>query len=92
MAGGDFILTGGFWSLLSAVQTPGAPLLTITLTATNTAVVSWPLSATGFLLQQNSSLHSTNWMPVPGPFATNGESQQIIISHPQGQRYFRLVR
>src|SRR6266481_6554390 len=40
MTGGNYSLTGGFWSLF-AQQTPGAPLLTIRLTATNTALVSW---------------------------------------------------
>src|SRR5712675_1372682 len=36
LAGGNFSLTGGFFSLFR-VQTPGAPLLTIRLTTTNTA-------------------------------------------------------
>src|SRR5438045_1762891 len=40
MTGGSYSVTGGFWSLL-AVQTPGAPLLKIFLTATNTAVITW---------------------------------------------------
>jgi hypothetical protein len=48
MKGGNFSLTGGFWSLF-AVQTPGAPLLTIRLTTTNTAIVSWPSPSTGWL-------------------------------------------
>ena len=30
MSGGDYSLTGGFWSLISVVQTAGAPTLTIT--------------------------------------------------------------
>ena len=30
MTGGSYSLTGGFWSLITVVQTPGAPLLTIT--------------------------------------------------------------
>src|SRR5690348_17454014 len=51
MSGGNFALTGGFWSF-SAVQTPGAPLLTISLTSTNTVIVSWPSPSTGFGLQQ----------------------------------------
>src|SRR2546430_10476182 len=55
LAGGNFSLTGGFWSLF-AVQTPGAPLLTIKLTPTNTALVSWPSPSTGFALQQNTNL------------------------------------
>src|ERR1035437_9692772 len=41
MTGGNYSLTGGFWALY-AVQTPGAPFLTIFRTATNTAVVQWP--------------------------------------------------
>src|ERR1039458_2189888 len=40
MTGGNYLLTGGFWSLY-AVQTPGAPLLSILRTVTNTIVVSW---------------------------------------------------
>src|SRR5256885_960583 len=37
LTGGNFSVVGGFWSLFSVVQTPGAPLLTIRLTSTNTA-------------------------------------------------------
>src|SRR5947208_12407277 len=47
MSGGNYSLTGGFWSLF-AVQMPGAPLLSIALTTTNSALVSWPSSSTGF--------------------------------------------
>ena len=53
MMGGNYSLTGGFWSLLYAVQTPGAPLLTISY-AGNQAVLSWPPSAAGWTLQTNS--------------------------------------
>src|SRR3954454_23873009 len=53
MSGGNYSLTGGFWSLF-AVQMPGAPLLSIALTTTNTALVSWPSPSTGFKLQQNT--------------------------------------
>src|SRR5881398_990805 len=53
LTGGQFSVTGGFWSFLSVVQTPGAPLLKIKLVGTN-AVVSWPLSVTGFALQETS--------------------------------------
>jgi hypothetical protein len=40
LSGGIYSLTGGFWSLLSVVQTPGSPWLSIMLTVTNTALVS----------------------------------------------------
>src|ERR1035438_8471116 len=45
MTGGGYSLYGGFWALY-AVQTPGAPLLTIELTTTNTAMVYWPSPST----------------------------------------------
>ena len=41
MTGGNFSLTGGFWSLISMVQTAGLPALTITH-AGNSVIVSWP--------------------------------------------------
>jgi hypothetical protein len=47
LSGGIYSLTGGFWSLLSVVQTPGSPWLSIMLTATNTALVSWAVTVYG---------------------------------------------
>jgi hypothetical protein len=41
--GGQFTLTGGFWSVIAAVQAEGAPLLSITRTETNSVVLSWPI-------------------------------------------------
>ncbi len=39
MTGGNYSLTGGFWSLLQVVQTPGSPILIITHVG-NQAIVS----------------------------------------------------
>src|SRR6266568_4548377 len=60
MSGGTFTLDGGFWGIVAAVQTPGAPLLRVVLTGTNTVVVAWPNPSTGFSLQQNVSLGTAN--------------------------------
>src|SRR5437870_6981788 len=54
MTGGSYSVDGGFWSLY-AVQTPGAPLLSISY-AGNQAIVSWPILATGWTLQTNNNL------------------------------------
>ena len=91
MTGGNFTLTGGFWSLLSVVQTVGSPTLTITLTTTNTAVVSWPFPSTGFALQQNGNLNTTNWIGPSETVQNNGTINYIIVNLPTGNRYFRLV-
>ena len=45
MTGGNYSLTGGFWSLISVVQTAGLPNLTIAHTGNN-VVVAWPNAGT----------------------------------------------
>ena len=59
MTGGNYSVTGGFWALY-AVQTPGAPLLTITYIG-NQAIVSWSPSVTGWTLQTNANLATPTW-------------------------------
>jgi hypothetical protein len=84
MSGGGYSLTGGFWSLY-AVQTPGAPLLTITY-ANNQAIVSWPSSATGWTLQTNSSLVASNWGNYLGQVVNN----TVTNAPPKGNLFYRL--
>lgn len=91
MTNGAYSLTGGFWSLLEAVQTPGAPLLKITLTTTNTAVVSWPSPSSGFTLQQATDLTLSNWANAAPP-SDNGSTKYLILNLPSGQLFFRLAR
>jgi len=90
MTGGNYSLVGGFWSLF-AVQIPGAPLLTIRLTSTNTALVLWPSPSTGFALQQNADLNTTNWIAAPTA-SDNGTNKFIIVNPPAGKRFYRLSR
>ena len=90
MVGGNFSLTGGFWSLLSVVQTVGSPTIRIFLTSSNTAVVGWPVSATGFTLQQNSVLGSSGWTGSGAPIVVGSENQ-VVIAPPAGRQFFRLA-
>jgi len=90
MTGGAYSLTGGFWSLISLMQTPGAPILAIALSG-NSVIVSWPSSATGFKLQQNSNLATTNWTTSGYSISTNGTIDSITISPPIGALFFRLA-
>ena len=89
MTGGSYSLTGGFWSLF-AVQTPGAPTLRIFLTTTNTAIIAWPAPSTGYALQSNTNLSTTNWANVTNTVNVVGNENQVIVSPPAGNRYFRL--
>lgn len=89
MNGGSYSVASGFWSLY-AVQTAGAPVLAITLTATNTAVVSWPSPSTGYNLQMNTDLTTTNWVTPVETVTDNGTIKYIIVNPPTGKRFYRL--
>ncbi len=91
MTNGQHSVTGGFWALF-AVQTPGAPILKITLTSTNTAMVYWPFPSTAFNLQQHTNLVTTNWVAVSETVTNNGVINYIIVNPPAGNRYYRLKK
>ena len=86
MSGGNYSVTGGFWSLF-AVQTPGAPLLTITYSG-NQAIVSWSPSVTGWTLQTNSNLSTGAWGNYLGAVVNNS----VTNSPPTGNVFFRLTQ
>jgi hypothetical protein len=90
LTGGNYSLIGGFWAIY-AIQTPGSPLLRIFLTATNSVVLAWPAPSTGFHLQQNPDIRSSNWSGVTNAVnVVNGENQ-VTISPPLGNRFYRLI-
>ena len=72
------------------MQTPGAPLLSIHLTATNTAVISWPVSSPAFSLEKNSALGMANWGGVTNVPTVVGGQNQVIIARPAGNWFYRL--
>ncbi|MBI5384636.1 MAG: hypothetical protein HZA90_08085 [Verrucomicrobia bacterium] len=91
LSGGTYTLVGGFWALPIAVQTTGAPLLSILRTATNTVAVSWPSPSTGWALEQNiNSVSSANWSNVTATIQDDGTTKTLIVNPPAGNRYFRL--
>jgi hypothetical protein len=55
MSGGNYSVARGFWGIVSAIQTPGAPLLSIAQ-SNGTVTVFWSLPASGFVLDQTSAL------------------------------------
>lgn len=91
MTGGNFSLTGGFWSLFALVQLNGSPVLTISLT-NNTAVVSWPYPSTGFVLQTNNNLANSNhWANFTGATNVIGGSNSVSVTPRAGDLFFRLA-
>jgi len=92
MSGGSYSLAGGFWGIISAIQTPDAPLLTIHLTTGNRTVISWPSPSTGFTLQQNANLNTTSWLTPSEAVTDNGTNKFIIVNPAPGNRYYRLMK
>ncbi len=90
LTGGSYSLTGGFWALY-AVQTPGAPTLTIYHSSANTAVVAWPVTgSSGFVLQETSTLGTPNWVKSSDTVSVSSGTNQITVSSPAGNKFYRL--
>ena len=89
MTGGNYSLTGGFWSLINVVQTTGAPTLSITHSG-NSVIVSWPTPSASWTLQQNGNLVGGSWATSGYLVSTNGGINSITITSPAGNLFFRL--
>ncbi len=66
------------------------PKLTIQKT-NNAAILSWPASATGFHLQQNTDLTTTNWVANNSPTNVVNGTNQLILSLGTNNVFFRLI-
>jgi hypothetical protein len=92
MTGGNYSLTGGFWSLIALVQTAGTPNLSISH-AGNSVIISWPNTG-NYTLQQNSNLAaSAGWATSGYPVTTNSPAgTNSITITPTGNLFFRLFQ
>ena len=93
LSGGPFTLVGGFWGVIAAVQTPGAPYLSVLRTATNTVMVSWPLAgAEGWVLQATNALpcSGTACTEIPPPCTTSGTDLVSTEAGPAGKKCYLL--
>jgi hypothetical protein len=89
LSGGQYSVTGGFWALISVVQTPGLPNLTITHSG-NSVIVSWPNTGS-YTLQQNSNLSVPGgWGTSIYTISTSNGTNSITITPPTGNLFFRL--
>jgi hypothetical protein len=91
MNGGNYSIQGGFWSVIAAIQTEGAPLLTITRSGPS-VIVSWPSPSTGFVLQETASLGNAVWTNVAQTPVDNGTNKSVTITPPVGNKFYRLKK
>jgi hypothetical protein len=90
MTGGNYSLTGGFWALVSVVQTTGAPMLYINH-AGNTVTVYWQ-DVSGWSLQQNGNLASTAGWSASGGVTTLNGTNYLNAPSPTVNLFFRLAK
>jgi hypothetical protein len=90
MSGGSYTLVGGFWGMVAAIQTPGAPCLGV-LRSNATVVVFWPQPAPGWTLEFTTNLpNASAWTAVPPPYSTNLTSCLVTEPAAAGQKFYRL--
>jgi hypothetical protein len=90
LSGGNYTLQGGFWGFIAAVQSPGAPYLSVT--RSNAAVViSWPSTDPSWKVHWTANLGAPpSWTELPPPYATNGANSVFVEPAPTGNRYYQL--
>jgi len=87
MTNGQYSVTGGFWALAVAIQTVGAPMLTIVPTPPHQATISWSPNTPGFVLQETLSLPPTNWVNAP-----SGATNPVAVPATLPTKFYRLVK
>lgn len=90
MIGGNYSLTGGFWALISVVQTPGVPNLTVSFVSPNSVKVSWPDTGSYTLLQNSNPADSASWITSGYSITTANGTNSITVTPPTGNLFFRL--
>ena len=90
MTGGSYSMTGGFWSLISVVQSAGVPNLIIVPNGPNSVKVLWPNTGS-YTLQQNSNLAGGRWTTSSYSITTANGTNGITITPPTGNLFFRLA-
>jgi len=89
----QFKLEPGFWSGVNVVQLLGAPLLKIKLIGGGQAILSWPVSATGFTLEETANAATPNsWNTALQPVEDTATEHTVTVSAVGVIKCYRLKR
>jgi len=87
MTNGQYAVTGGFWALPQAVQTEGAPTLTIAPATPGNVTISWTPPSTNWLLQESMSLSPPAWTNSP-----SASTNPVVVPATSPTKFYRLSR
>jgi len=68
-----------------------APMLSLTSSLANTWLIAWPTNFSGFVLQQNPDLGSTNWVRATNAVSVSGTNHQAEVVTSGDRLFFRLM-
>jgi hypothetical protein len=88
-SGGTFTLEGGSLAMFVVVQTAGAPMLTLTRVGGD-VVLSWPVTAIGFELEQAGNLSAPSWSGAGATPVIVGDHYQVTLPATGSSKFFRL--
>jgi hypothetical protein len=82
-----YAVAGGFWVLPVAIQTEGAPWLSILPAAQGQALISWSPDTTGYVLQETRILVPANWTNAP-----SGTTNPIVVPATLPSKHYRVFK
>jgi hypothetical protein len=87
MAGDTYTIEGGFWGVMASIP----PALSIACSGAD-IIVSWPLSATDYVLEETPTLTTSPipWTRVSPPYTTNATHYSLTVPAPTGAKFYRL--
>lgn len=88
-AGTNNSLVGGFWAVTSATG-PGELTLTLSLTPTNSVLISWPAAVPASYLEETTSLDPSAWTTVTNAPLNSAGTNYVALPLRPGARFFRL--
>ncbi len=80
------------FSLIRGYSLVTEPALTIRLIEDSQVVISWPASATGFILEAAESLLSSNWQMLTNTPGIAGDQYAVTISVAGEKEFYRLKK
>lgn len=95
LSGGKFKIEGGFWSGITLIESTGTdgPLLKIRLTRGGLAVLSWPLSASDYILEEAAgAVPPTRWSRAPQAVVETATEYTVTVPAAGVMKYYRLKK
>jgi hypothetical protein len=90
-SGANYAVVVGFEGIAENLDPVTLPSLRIARTSANEVLVLWPASATGWVLQQSSTLGtSADWTDVSTRIVVNGTDNTVTLPLVAGDRFYRL--